>query len=73
MANGVPDHIPPELAPFFETKKETLDQIRKDLSEEYARFMGKMLRERIRMGGGGSVFNHMKNDDAAADGKTAMS
>jgi hypothetical protein len=46
---------------LIEVKTEILDQVRKDLSQEYTRFMSRLLKERLgsREGGSASVFEHL--------------
>jgi hypothetical protein len=51
----------PGLDWLVETDSKILDQVRKDLSEEYSRFMGRLLMERIasQAAGGASMFERL--------------
>jgi hypothetical protein len=60
---AAPDSVSTELDALIETNNDILEQIRKDLSQEYTRFMSRLLKERlgIREGGGASIFEHLGN------------
>jgi hypothetical protein len=46
---------------LIEENAEILDQVRKDLSQQYTRFMSRLVKERLglREGDGSSVFKHL--------------
>jgi hypothetical protein len=46
---------------LIEQNAEILDQVRKDLSQQYMRFMSRLVKERLglREGDGSSVFKHL--------------
>jgi hypothetical protein len=52
----------PELVAedFIETDAAVLDQIRKDLSQDYIRFMSRMLKEQQIHAGGASMLDRLK-------------
>jgi hypothetical protein len=49
-----------EADDMIEQNAEILDRVRKDLSQQYTRFMSRLVRERLglREGDGSSVFKH---------------
>lgn len=54
--------MPPELDALIETDSKILDQVRKDLSQEYILFMSRVMKERLAPQAGGSTpaFDHMR-------------
>ena len=50
-----------EADALIEKNAEILEQVRKDLSQQYTRFMSRLVRERLglREGDGSSVFKHL--------------
>ena len=50
-----------EAQALIETDDAILEQIRKDLSEEYVRFMSRMLREQLAKLGKTSIFDSPRN------------
>jgi hypothetical protein len=57
-----------EVATLIETDSEILEQVRKDLSEEYKLFMSLVLKERLspQSGGGASLFDHLRKAASAS-------
>jgi hypothetical protein len=52
---------------LIETDSAILEQVRKDLSQEYARFMGRLIKERLgAQAGGGSVFDELRKSAPSA-------
>jgi hypothetical protein len=47
--------VPPELDALIETDSKILDQVRKDLSQEYILFMSRVMKERLAAQAGGST------------------
>jgi hypothetical protein len=45
--------MPPELDSLIETDSKILDQVRKDLSQEYILFMSRVMKERLATQAGG--------------------
>jgi hypothetical protein len=58
------------LDALIETDSVILEQVRKDLSEEYIRFMSRVLKEREAMqsGGSGSLIDYLQKAKSAAAG-----
>ena len=52
---------------LVETDGNILEQIQKDLSQEYTRFMSRLVQERLRAqaGGGASLFDHLRKSASA--------
>jgi hypothetical protein len=50
------------LDALIETDSKILEQVQKDLSQEYIRFMSRVMKERLGMrpGGAASVFEHLR-------------
>lgn len=55
---------------LIETDREILEQVRKDLSEEYMLFMSRVLKERLspQSGGGKSLFDQLRKAGSASAG-----
>jgi hypothetical protein len=47
--------MPPELDALIETDSKILDQVRKDLSQEYILFMSRVMKERLAAQAGGGT------------------
>jgi hypothetical protein len=54
--------MPPELDALIETDMKILDQVRKDLSQEYILFMSRVMKERLaaQAGGGTPASDHTR-------------
>ena len=58
-APAVPHGAQSDADELIEANAEILDQIRTALSQEYVRFMSRMLKERLERGGSSSIFDHL--------------
>ena len=59
-----------EVEPLIEADSDILEQVRKDLSEEYMLFMSRALKERLspQSGGGKSLFDQLRKAGSASAG-----
>ena len=64
-----------EVDSLIETDSKILEQVRKDLSEEYMLFMSLVLKERLspQSGGGKSLFDQLRKAGSASAGSSESS
>ena len=67
--------MPSDLDALIETDSRILDQVQKDLSQEYILFMSRLMKERLgtQAGGSTSALDHARKSVPASPGPTTSS
>jgi hypothetical protein len=70
-----PSSKPSDVDALIETDSKVLEQVQKDLSQEYIRFMSRVMKERLGMQSGGStsVSEHLRKGASSPPGSNATS
>jgi hypothetical protein len=66
-------NMPSDLDALIETDSKILDQVQKDLSQEYILFMSRVMKERLGAQAGGSTSDHARKSAPASPGSTTSS